>query len=155
MDGNTTGGVDLISGGEGNDTLYGEAFTMSGNAVGVPDGLVGGAGIDRLYGEAYEMYDNTVGGDDQLLAGYTGEGGGFWFSPEYVHGDARFMYDNAKGGNDTLGGGEGRDILYGDAYSMAAGTQGGNAPFPAEPATTGSTAMRRSWRSAPRAATMF
>lgn len=83
------GDDDILSGGEGNDTLYGGG----GNDV-----LMGGSGRDRLHGEV---------GNDSLYGGYdkdtlSGEEGN----------------DSLKGGhhNDYLSGGDGNDTLNGTGY---------------------------------------
>ncbi|MDP2025827.1 S8 family serine peptidase [Sulfuriferula sp.] len=95
---------DLLDGGNGNDTLYGEYATPYLNAG--RDWLEGGSGNDVLVG----------GGDADLLVGGSGN--------DYLVGEegADFLDgstgdDSLDGGseNDTLRGGGGRDVLWGGA----------------------------------------
>ena len=53
MSGNSRGGNDHLSGGEGNDRLFGDAeFAMRDNARGGNDVLIGADGDDYLNGDA-------------------------------------------------------------------------------------------------------
>ncbi len=82
----TTGGNDMVDGGDGNDTLWGGAGD---------DTLIGGAGTDTLYGDAGGDSLSGGAGDDNLF-GYAGD-------------DIIIGGDEA----DTLVGGEGADELTG------------------------------------------
>ena len=83
------GGNDIINGGLGDDTLFGDAYTMNANAHGGNDILNGGDGNDILYGDAYNMYDTAQGGNDTLYGG-TGN--------DILYGDFYIMDGNAHGG---------------------------------------------------------
>ena len=92
-------GNDYIDGGAGNDVLYGS----EGN-----DGLIGGAGNDTLYGGAFDVGNDTLYGGvgDDALRGSEGNdilNGG-------VGDDELYGYE----GNDTLNGGAGDDDLNGN-----------------------------------------
>jgi len=118
--GSASGGDDHLEGGEGNDTMVGDAFDFqtpfqgsgSGLSGGV-DTLMGGNGDDILAGDAMSMVRSTaMGGDDRLFGG---DGN------DTLAGDA-LRDDNGRGGNDrlfgeagddTLRGGSGNDILDG------------------------------------------
>jgi Ca2+-binding RTX toxin-like protein len=101
----TSGAVEFLGGGSGNDTIQGDGFRNS---------LSGGEGQDRLLGQG--NHDTLLGGggaddlqgglgDDQLWGGLGDDsldGGGNW--------------DTLRGGagRDLLTGGDGRDSLVGD-----------------------------------------
>ena len=52
MDRNAHGGNDSLNGGNGDDTLYGDAYEKHRNAVGGNDTLGDGSGVNRLFGDA-------------------------------------------------------------------------------------------------------
>jgi Ca2+-binding RTX toxin-like protein len=93
----TTGGADLLDGGDGNDFLQGDAGD---------DVLLGGADNDQLYGDDQNQYAVQAGDD--------------WLDGE--DGDDTVI---GGGGNDTLAGGAGIDKLYGDVGddSLDGGTE--------------------------------
>mgnify|MGYP000157994146 CR=1 FL=1 len=94
---NGTRGDDVLSGGEGNDRLFGGA----GNDV-----LSGGEGNDRLFGGSGNDVLNGGEGNDRLFGGFGNDvlNGG--------EGNDRLF---GGSGNDVLNGGEGNDRLYGGA----------------------------------------
>ena len=63
---NAVGGNDRLTGGDGNDKLFGDASDMNDGTVGGNDRLIGGDGNDRLAGDAQNMSATAVGGDDRL-----------------------------------------------------------------------------------------
>ena len=89
-----SGGNDLLYGGEGADTVVGDAFGAD-NALGGADTLYGDGGGDRL---------SSGSGNDTLFGG---AGDDFAFDLE----GASTLY--GEGGNDTLLGGADGDTLYG------------------------------------------
>lgn len=106
-------GDDVIHGGDGGDYLAGDegADTLYGDAGG--DYLVGGDGADTLYGDAGG--DNLVGGDGaDILHGNDdidtlyGENG-----DDQLFGDGGHDYVVGGAGNDILDGGVGQDTAYG------------------------------------------
>ncbi|MDB6454787.1 calcium-binding protein [Falsirhodobacter sp. 20TX0035] len=120
-------GVDILYGGVGNDTIYGDPADAVGD-----DQLYGGSGNDILYGGG--AADRMEGGDDFDLM-YGGEGNDLMYGG--LHNDTMdgggsndLMYgDNGSdvmsgglgndtlyggGGNDTLDGGDSNDLLSGD-----------------------------------------
>jgi hypothetical protein len=108
MSGNSTGGDDILTGGDNstNNWLYGDAEFMHGNSKGGDDILTGGDNSTNwLYGDALEMHGNSSGGDDRLISG-TGT--------DHMWGDAQFMYDQATGGEDVFvfGPNNGNDFIY-------------------------------------------
>lgn len=101
-------GIDVLHGGLGNDTIYGD-----------PEG---GIGDDQLFGDKGNDLIYGVGGSDRLEGGdgndtlYGGYGADLLFGGlhnDFLQGDAdndRLYGDN---GSDTLNGGGGLDTLYG------------------------------------------
>jgi Ca2+-binding RTX toxin-like protein len=67
------GGRDSLDGLGGNDTLFGDAWTISNQGRGGDDQLDGGAGDDTLYGDAFQIdaIDSAIvaGGNDRLSGG--------------------------------------------------------------------------------------
>ncbi|WP_052213607.1 calcium-binding protein [Belnapia sp. F-4-1] len=124
--GATEGGVDLLDGGDGDDTVRGG---------GANDSVLGGFGNDQLYGDAGNDFISASGGDDlvdggdgndQLVASLgndTLRGGSGNDDLNASSGD-----DQLSGGadNDTLLGGDGLDNLAGDAGNDSL-SGGGNA----------------------------
>jgi Ca2+-binding RTX toxin-like protein len=55
--------------GTGDDTLFGDARTMSGSARGGNDRLSGDDGFDTLYGDAETLSNLSRGGNDRLDGG--------------------------------------------------------------------------------------
>ena len=94
-------GDDILRGGQGNDTLYGDGDgteTYAGNDYLYGEKQIGGAnwtGNDVLYGEDGDDYLYGRKGDDMLYGG---------------NGEDRLYGDD---GSDTLHGGDGDDHLYG------------------------------------------
>ncbi len=84
----TTGGVDIIDGGDGIDTIFGDF----GNDI-----LSGGSGNDIIYGG---VGDDVINGDGDNDILYANDGN------DIVNGGT---------GNDTIFGSTGNDVLYGDA----------------------------------------
>ena len=52
MTGSAVGGIDFLYGGNDDDRLYGDAFTLRSAARGGSDTLNGDSGRDTLYGDA-------------------------------------------------------------------------------------------------------
>ena len=109
--GSGAGGDDYLDGGEGNDTMVGDAFDFqtpfqgSGSGLrGGDDTLTGGNGDDILVGDAISMARSTASGGVDFL--YGGDGN------DTLAGDA-LRDDNGRGGNDWLFGDAGDDILRG------------------------------------------
>ncbi len=115
------GGNDIIEGGDGDDLLSGDLLEFgfdyvlnqpveSGN-----DYIDGGAGNDQIHGD---------GGNDTLLGGAGDDTilGDSLASPGYLHGDDRIEGGDGDdvvygaGGNDHIRGGDGNDNLIGDAH---------------------------------------
>jgi len=91
-----TGDDDEIDGGDGNDLISGDSFSVDtdyanlANGYGGDDTIAGGSGGDTIYGDGQSFYnDNNYDGD------------------EY-----------ANGGNDDITGGSGADLLFGDWASV-------------------------------------
>ena len=117
-----TEGRDTLIGGDGNDSIYGEAGddALLGGAGG--DYITGGAGDDRLWGQAGD--DSLDGGEGSDLI--FGQGGNDTIAggdardivlggdgDDYVDGGAGDDGLWSEGGNDTLAGGDGEDFLAG------------------------------------------
>gem|GEM_PF-3182590 len=116
-------GNDLIDGGAGDDTLFGE---------GGDDAVLGGDGADTLYGDAVYLPDALHGndildggdGDDKLygnggadrLFGAAGADALFGGSGnDFIDAGAGDDTLSGEEGNDTLLGGDGADVMYGGA----------------------------------------
>ncbi len=122
-------GDDVLDGGGGKDTLYGDLHTMSLNAMGGTavaaagnssntnagmvensfvlgsDTLLGKGGADTLYGDAHTVSLTAIGG--------LGDG-------SRANGNAVIGFlQTYTFGNDTLEGGRGDDILYGDLHTFS------------------------------------
>jgi Ca2+-binding RTX toxin-like protein len=142
------GGNDLVQGGDGNDTIYGDARgslfgvggddilyqnagsplfpTLVGDAATIEAGGRGGddklSGLGSLVGDSRGTMASSFGGDDLLDA--TGAGSG-----TVLHGDTSGdLAGNGSGGRDTLKGSAFRDALSGDAGDAVrdAGRGGGD-----------------------------
>ena len=113
-----------MRGGTTTNNLYGDALDMEGNTRGGNDTLTGGDGpgfifgpffgvTNNLYGDANVMRHSVRGGDDVLAGGDR--------STNNLFGDANSMFEDSRGGDDTLIGGIGPGgpssfmSLYGDA----------------------------------------
>jgi Ca2+-binding RTX toxin-like protein len=80
---NAIGGNDRLSATGDNNTLFGDARSMSGDARGGDDRLIGGTGDDLLAGDAPIMGDAARGGADTFLfAGTIGRDVVFDFRPD-------------------------------------------------------------------------
>ena len=66
------GGNDVLRGGAGNDTIYGDADILFEFSAGGDDRLHGDAGDDELWGDG-ELRDDAVGGKDRFF--FTGNFG--------------------------------------------------------------------------------
>lgn len=65
MSGAATGGDDIIDGGAGNDTIFGDAEHMDVGTTAGNDTITGGTGDDDLYGDAATMLG--AGGADRFV----------------------------------------------------------------------------------------
>ncbi|MDW8125768.1 MAG: calcium-binding protein [Geminicoccaceae bacterium] len=122
---NRVGRNNYITGGAGNDFLYGDAgnqddpFTQGvipAGARGGADRIYGGAGNDSIQGDA-QTIDGGSGGADQLF----GDDGN-----DEIFADAVDGRGGARGGNDRVSGGNGDDRLFGDFARDDGTTIGGN-----------------------------
>mgnify|MGYP001167335977 CR=1 FL=1 len=111
------GGDDVVRGGGSSNTLYGDAYDIATGGQGGNDLLYGGEGPDSLIGDAWFVYAGSVSGDDEL---HGGDGN------DYLYGDAYRAYDDASFGDDVLKGGDGNDDIQGDAYFFSSDSQGGD-----------------------------
>ena len=122
-----SGGDDYLDGGNGNDTIVGDALNFSSfrfggdpHGSGGADTLIGGNGDDLLIGDAVSMPQfgtaSASGGDDRLFGG---EGN------DKLFGDAMGS-DGGRGGNDRLFGDAGDDELHsgGGAFDIVDGGEG-------------------------------
>ena len=100
------GGNDTITGGDGDDSIYG----MLGN-----DSMDGGVGADQVYGQSGS--DTIVGGDDadQLYGGDATDAIDGGAGNDLVLGQSGNDILMGGDGNDLVRGGTGRDWLSGDA----------------------------------------
>jgi hypothetical protein len=121
------GGADLITGGLGNDILYGDAGDQGDTsppffngildgAFGGKDRISGGDGDDSIQGDGQQMIHSAVGGADTLF----GDAGN-----DYIFGDAYEGLTNSRGGADKIYGGDGDDLLFGDFARDDGSTLGG------------------------------
>ncbi|BCX18292.1 MAG: hypothetical protein KatS3mg117_1974 [Geminicoccaceae bacterium] len=121
------GGADQITGGLGNDILYGDAGDETDStppfangildgAIGGKDRIFGGDGNDSIQGDGQRMINSAVGGADQLF----GDAG-----DDYIFGDAYEGFENSRGGADKIYGGDGNDFLFGDFARDDGTTLGG------------------------------
>lgn len=131
------GGIDIIDGGAGDDTIYGDPAGGVGD-----DQLFGGTGNDIIYGvggndrlEGGDGNDQLDGGDgnDLLYGGLhndlmQGGGGGDRLygdnGSDVLNGDAGMDTLYGGGANDTVNGGDMNDLLYGDGANDS--LSGGN-----------------------------
>jgi Ca2+-binding RTX toxin-like protein len=144
-------GNDTMLGGWGNDTLHGDAGNDS-LVGGVGDNLIyGGLGSDTIRGDginpngtdvaaAGESYDDTIHGGDgaDLIHGGLGQ--------DEIHGDVGNDTIYGGAGNDTAYGGIGDDLIHGDTnagpstlpprYQFTGGLDGNTAPTPGPDAFT-------------------
>ncbi|RJE78547.1 calcium-binding protein [Paracoccus sp. JM45] len=104
-------GVDILAGGAGNDTIYGDPE----GAVGA-DQLYGGANRDLIYGGGEADYIDGGTGNDTL---YGGEGG------DAIHGGLHNDVLEGGGGDDTVHGSNGQDVLSGGLGSDTLSGDGG------------------------------
>lgn len=123
------GGNDQITGGLGDDILYGDAGdqddttppfgqgVLASGASGGNDTIRGGAGGDSIQGDGQTMQDGSVGGNDKLF-GDEGD--------DFIFGDAFALSGSPRGGNDRIDGGAGDDSLFGDFGVALAASIGGN-----------------------------
>ena len=135
----------------GDDILLGDAGYIVGTGRGGDDILLGGEGNDHLYGDAFSrfftvggfqgnppveipdtgMVDLASGGDDYLDGGAGNDtivGDALLFST-FVFGIGSFGPSaRGSGGVDTLIGGAGDDILIGDAYGIFGTASGRRRP---------------------------
>jgi len=105
-------GDDVIWGGDGRDTLYGDVSALSGQ--GGDDVVRGGGSSNTLYGDAYTIIEDGQGGDDQLSA----DGAPSRTTGEDMYGDAYSILAGGSGGDDMIYGASGNDLMKGDAYSL-------------------------------------
>ena len=118
------GGADEITGGPGNDILFGDAGDQDDpdnpgildGAFGGNDRISGGAGVDSIFGDGYRMLNGAVGGADTLFGDAGNDG---------IFGDAYQDLTNSRGGADKIYGGDGNDRLVGDAAQDDGSTVGG------------------------------
>ena len=119
----------LLDGGAGNDIMIGDGSTIRGTGRGGNDTMLGGDGDDRMYGDAYTGFFTVPPGGRSFRtpaspisprAATTIIDGGN--GNDTIVGDAlnfssfRFGGDpHGSGGADTLIGGNGDDLLIGDA----------------------------------------
>lgn len=101
-----------VSGGQGNDTLYGRGFD---------DGLFGGVGDDQLWASIHGSFMSGGSGHDRLL-GNIGD--------DSLSGGSGNDFLNGESGGDSLSGGKGVDVLnagFGD--DSLAGDEGSDMLF--------------------------
>ena len=134
-------GSDSIGGFDGNDTLYGDAYSLLGQAEAGDDKLFGQNDDDKLYGDAWMVGAQAKGGHDHLSGGP---------GVDTLYGDACSLI--GKGGNDYIEGNDGSDTLYGDGSGFSASSIGGNDKLVGGAGATPCTATPRPSRRAPRAA---
>jgi serralysin len=118
---------DEIHGGDGNDTIYGDAGTDDPDwataELGGNDALYGDGGNDKIYGQAGRDVLNGGDGNDTLVGGLGGDflygedgNDALWADLEGATTDPQSLNTMFGGaGNDVLNGGAGVDDLYGDA----------------------------------------
>jgi Ca2+-binding RTX toxin-like protein len=95
-------GNDRLTGGAGDDLLYGDAQSIFFNSRPGSDELHGGAGSDTLYGDGERVVSNAPAGDDRLF----GDAG-----DDTLFGDGPIGF--SAGGDDELFGAAGNDLLVG------------------------------------------
>jgi hypothetical protein len=100
------------------DTIFGDRRgTVA--AVGGDDRIFGLGRDDLLVGDSLGVAVGARGGDDELFGGD---------GSDAIYGDARLSL-RGTGGDDTLlagAAGAGRQVLYGDAFTLFPGSRGGN-----------------------------
>lgn len=125
-------GDDLLNGGGGADTIFGDANTIfsyrswyaNPRFEAGSDYINGGDGGDSLYGDSYRVTAdfnnyggfNVIGGNDVM----SGDGGA-----DYMVGDVHSVSItsrngtwNVEGGDDVMSGGDGNDTIIGDMVSV-------------------------------------
>ncbi|MCX8102275.1 MAG: hypothetical protein N3D77_13665 [Geminicoccaceae bacterium] len=115
---------DRLTGTDENDVLVGDALNLTAGQVGAADQITGGLGDDFLYGDAGNqdsvftqgILDGATGGRDRIFGGDGNDS---------IQGDGQVMRNNAVGGADTLNGDNGNDYIFGDAYEGRTGARGG------------------------------
>ena len=114
----SSGGNDSLLGGDGEDTLFGDAGNdIRGGSAGGDDTLQGDADDDILFGDAGDDIETGSAGGNDTLDGGSGN--------DNLIGDAGGSIDGTStAGSDTLIGGEGNDNLHGDAIGGVAGSGG-------------------------------
>ncbi|MGD9537850.1 MAG: calcium-binding protein [Alphaproteobacteria bacterium] len=123
LEGSARGGNDILSVTGDFNTLYGDAnfFGSGAGAVGGNDVLSATGTGNQLYGDGgFRIASNGRGGNDVLTAVSTSG------QSNDLYGDARELRTDAVGGNDTLIGGNGNDLIVGDALIMNPTARGGN-----------------------------
>ena len=148
---NGRGGDDFIQGGDGGDTIYGDAFDPDSlgdgslYGIGGNDTLYQNGGAGTLVGDAYRLEFGSRGGNDKLfgegmLIGDSNRemnsaiGGNDVLSARSAGSSSELMGDtffdllgNSVGGNDLLEGSSFGDFLWGDADDqLLDGSKGGN-----------------------------
>jgi Ca2+-binding RTX toxin-like protein len=106
--------VEYVTGGAGNDFLFGNSLANSiAGGAGI-DLIVGGAGNDRLSGDAGD--DSLIAGDgnDVCFGGVGNDAVNGGTGNDILYGDAGNDFMSGGIGNDGLYGGAGNDTLYGD-----------------------------------------
>ena len=108
-------GSDTITGGQGNDHIYGNSITTPMGAVDGADSLSGGGGNDYIQGNAGNDTIDGGTGNDRLYGGSDNDSILGGDGNDYLQGNRGI--DTLRGGDgaDTLHGGADSDILYGDA----------------------------------------
>lgn len=121
-------GRDSLIGTDDDDVLVGDALNLAAGEKGGNDQITGGLGDDILYGDAGDQDDTNPPFGNGVLDGATGgrdriSGGA---GSDSIQGDGQRMINNAVGGNDILFGDDGDDYIFGDAYQGESGSRGGN-----------------------------
>jgi Ca2+-binding RTX toxin-like protein len=131
-------GRDRLVGTNDPDVLVGDALNLGRGQRGGDDEITGGLGNDILFGNAGNhaapttrgVLAGAVGGRDRI---YGGDG------RDIVAGDGYRLIDRAVGGNDVIYGDAGNDPLYGDALRDLLDSRAAPTRSSAMPVTTPST----------------
>ncbi len=116
VEGATEGGVDLLDGGDGDDTIRGG---------GANDSVLGGFGNDQLHGDAGNDFISAAGGDDLLEGGDGNDQLIASLGNDTLRGGSGNDDLNASSGDDQLSGGADNDtLLGGDGLDNLAGDAG-------------------------------